>query len=249
MITYLTHVKDVMNNNYIGIKFDKSVIKNYLDDLKEHLGDDYDEYVKNQQNRDRGSYHMTVINVMDYNSLSKSIGMSEFVEQVGKLFTYEIDDLKLMGVGTATNGANTTYFIVGKSDKLDAIRKRYELKEHDFHITIGFKYKDVFGVRKNEVMPKKSKFIDIFRQKFMERENFEFLKQINNWDENPNKEIIPIALKDDHLIIKVDNNLLRIGIIDVTTGSEMRITNKYHDDGDSKRLPLTNIIGFLKEKN
>jgi len=150
MVTYLTHVKDVIGFNYIGIKFDKSLIQTFLSELKEHLGDDYDEYVGNQQKRDENGHHMTIINAGDYVALGKEIGMSEFVEQVSKLFTYEIDDLKLMGLGTATNGTNTTYFVVGKSDKLTAIRNRYALKKHDFHITIGFKHKDVFGQPKDK---------------------------------------------------------------------------------------------------
>jgi hypothetical protein len=248
MIHYLTHVKDVIGQNYIGMKFHKNQIQNFLNDLKEHLGDDYDEFVGNQQKRDSDGHHMTVINVPDYNRLTKDVGMEKFTTEVSKLFTYPIDDLKLMGVGTGTNGINTTYFIVAKSDKLDAIRKRYELNPHDFHITIGFKHKDVFGVQKNTVMKKKSKFIDIFKQKFMERENFHFLKQINNWDENPDKDIIPISLFDDGIVVKVDDTLIKIGLIDTGQGEVMWITNRYPDEKKSKRLPLTEIIRFLQEK-
>jgi len=249
MIHYLTHVKDVIGQNYIGIKFNKTQLTPFLDQLKEHLGDDYEEYVKNQQNRDRGGHHMTVINVRDYNKLTKEIGMDEFTKQVSELFKYPINDLKLMGVGTGTNGTNTTYFVVGKSDKLDAIRKRYDLKEHDFHITIGFKHKDVFGIRKNEVMKKKSKFVDVFREKFMERENFHFLKQIDNWKENPDKDIIPISISDEDLIVKVDDTVLRISLVDLGKGDVLWVTNRYKDEKNLKRMPLTDVIGFLKEKN
>ncbi len=249
MVTYLTHIKDILGQNYIGIKFSKPQIQPFLDELKEHLGDDFDEYVGNQQKRDRDSNHMTVINVGDYNRLTKEIGMAKFVKQVGKLFTYELDDVKLMGVGTATNETNTTYFIVCKSDKLNAIRKRYDLKEHDLHITLGFKHKDVFGQRKNKVMKKRSKFIHLFKQKFMEKENFHFLKEIDNWDENPDKDILPIELTANHILVKVDDNLIRVGLVDGQTGEKMTVTNRYTDEDNRKRLPLTDIIQFLREKN
>jgi hypothetical protein len=58
----------------------------------------------------------------------------------------------MRGVGTATKSGNTTYFIVCKSDKLDAIRSRYDIPKFDFHVTLAFNPKDVFGVPKNKVI-------------------------------------------------------------------------------------------------
>jgi hypothetical protein len=95
---------------------------------------------------------MTVINVMDYNRLSKDMGVDKFINSLELVFDYEIDDLEMLGIGTATKDTNTAYFIVCKSDKLDAIRTRYELPKHDFHVTLGFDAKDVFGVPKNKVI-------------------------------------------------------------------------------------------------
>jgi sulfatase maturation enzyme AslB (radical SAM superfamily) len=67
---------------------------------------------------------------------------------------YEIDDLEMLGVGTAAKGDNRTYFIVCNSDKLDAVRTRFGLGNQDFHTTLGFKDKDVFGVPKNKIIEK-----------------------------------------------------------------------------------------------
>jgi hypothetical protein len=58
----------------------------------------------------------------------------------------------MIGVGQATKETNTAYFIVCESEKLDAIRTRFGLPKHDFHITIGFNPKDVHGVPKNKVL-------------------------------------------------------------------------------------------------
>ena len=151
MIYYLTYLKDSIGQNYLGLKIPNDIVDPYLDELKNHLGDDFETYTHNQQERDNGHYHITVINVADYMRLCKS-GMDEFINSLEPIFHYEIDDLDMRGIGTVTKNTNTTYFIVCDSDKLEAIRTRFDLAQHDFHVTLGFDPKDVFGVRKNEVL-------------------------------------------------------------------------------------------------
>jgi hypothetical protein len=153
MIYYLTYIRDSIGNNYLGINIPYEIVEPYLTKLEEILGEeDYQEFTKNQQTRDSGHHHMTVINVMDYNRLAKGMGFDKFINSLEPIFKYEIDDLEMLGIGTASKGDNTTYFIVCNSDKLDAVRTRYELPKFDFHVTLGFNLKDVFGVRKNEVI-------------------------------------------------------------------------------------------------
>jgi hypothetical protein len=163
MIYYLTHLKDVISNNYLGIDIHKESIQPFLNDLSDIIGDEYVKYTEYQEKRDLGHYHITVINVMEYNSLSKNMGMDKFVNSLDSLFKYEIDDLKMMGVGTAERNGNRAYFIVCQSEKLNAIRQRYNLGKLDFHITLGFFHRDVFGVPKNIVIDKKSKFIKFLK--------------------------------------------------------------------------------------
>ena len=239
---YITHIKDITGNNYLGIKIDQSTIQKFLDELKDHLGDEYDKYITNQQNRDRGSYHATIMNVMDYNRLSNEMGIDKFVNSLDKVFKFPIDDLKMMGVGTAKRNENTTYFVVCKSDKLEAVRKRYELPDHDFHITLGFSHKDVFGVRKNEVMKKKSDLLKLLSDEYLKRENFQFLRNIENWDENPNLEIIPIELKESTFKISVGENTIGIGIVD----GSLRVVCKYKSDNIENRIPTTELIKIFK---
>jgi hypothetical protein len=40
------------------------------------------------------------------------MGMDVFTNSLTRVFKYEIDDLKLMGIGTATRNENRAYFIV-----------------------------------------------------------------------------------------------------------------------------------------
>lgn len=241
MTYYITHIKDITGSNYLGIKIDQSTIQKFLDELKDHLGDEYDKYITNQQNRDRGSHHITVVNVMDYNKLSKESGISNFVNSLDKVFKFPIDDLKMMGVGTAKRNENTTYFVVCKSEKLEAVRRRYELPDHDFHITLGFSHKDVFGVRKNEVMKKKSDLLKLLSTEYLKRENFQFLRNIENWDEDPNLEIIPIELKENIFKILVGENTIGIGIVD----GSLRVVWKQKSENES-RIPTTELIKIFK---
>ena len=153
-MTYnLTYLKDTIGNNYVGINIPEDVVQPHLEKLKEILGEeDFEIFTQNQKMRDHGHYHITVINVMDCNRLSKEMGMSNFVKSVELAFEYPVEDLEMLGVGTASKNNNTAYFIVCQSDSLDAIRTRFNLTKQDFHVTLGFNTKDVFGVPKNLVI-------------------------------------------------------------------------------------------------
>ena len=150
MTYYLTYLKDTIGNNYVGINIPEAVVEPHLEKLKEILGEeDFEIFTQNQKNRDHGRYHITVINVMDCNRLSKEMGMVNFVKSVELAFEYPVEDLELLGLGTASKNDNTAYFIVCSSDSLDAVRTRFNLNKQDFHTTLGFNTKDVFGVPKN----------------------------------------------------------------------------------------------------
>lgn len=150
MTYYLTYLKDTIGNNYVGINIPEAVVEPHLEKLKEILGEeDFQIFTQNQKNRDHGRYHITVINVMDCNRLSKEMGMANFVKSVELAFEYPVEDLELLGLGTASKNDNTAYFIVCSSDSLDAVRTRFNLNKQDFHTTLGFNTKDVFGVPKN----------------------------------------------------------------------------------------------------
>ena len=153
MTYYLTYLRDTIGNNYVGINIPNEVIQPHLEKLKEILGEeDFEIFTQNQKTRDHGHYHITVINVMDCNRLSKEMGMSNFVKSVELAFEYPVEDLEMLGVGMASKNTNTAYFIVCSSDSLDAVRTRFNLPKQDFHATLGFNAKDVFGVPKNLVI-------------------------------------------------------------------------------------------------
>lgn len=245
MTYYCTYIRDILNNNYIGIKIPNEIVQPYLNFLKEEIGEDnYALYTENQQKRDRGDYHITVLNVMEFNKLNKEIGMDKFVNSLDAVFKYEIDDLKLKGVGTATKNENRAYFIVCESEKLNAIRTRYELEPRDFHVTLGFNFKDVFGVRKNEVMKKSSKFLQLLAQEYYKRENWNFIKKIENYNLDPNSEVIPLKIEETFIKVKVDGMFMDVAYLD----DKFWIVTCYSANEDLPRLSETEIAKKLKNK-
>jgi hypothetical protein len=215
MIYYLQYLRDTIGNNYIGIQLPSGTVTPFLSELKSIIGeDDFKSYTDNQQKRDHGDHHITVINVMEYNALSKSMGIDKFINSLEPIFKYEIDDLKMMGVGTAAKNENRSYFIVCDSDKLEAIRDRYELPKQDFHATLGFNFKDVFGIRKNQVLEKEGKFLQLLKQEYYKNDNWEFIKSIGNFNLSKDKELIPVDLSDSKIKFKCDSNYTEIGLLD-----------------------------------
>jgi hypothetical protein len=240
-----THITDSIGNNFLGIKINKDLVNPFLDELKDILETEYDEFVNYQQRRDHGSYHITVLNVIEYNKLIKEMGMDKFVSSLDIIFKYEIDDLKMMGLGTAEKNGNRSYFVVCKSDKLNSIRKRYNLDEKDLHITLGFRFKDVSGVSKNEVIKKETKFLKLLRQEFNKDDNWNFVKNISNFDLDIKSELIPISISDTSMLFKCQNYYINITWLE--SSRNFWITNKYPVDVDLPRLPETEISKIINK--
>lgn len=244
MIHKIEYITDVIGNNYLGIDIKGNTIQPFLNELKDILGDDYLKYTELQQLRDHNKHHITLINVMEYNKLSKELGMDKFINSLDKVLEYPIDDLKMLGVGTAVKNENRAYFIVCKSDKLDAVRNRYGLEPRDLHITIGFKYKDLFGVRKNEVMKKSGKFLKLLSQEFRKNENWNFIRGIENFDLDIKEEIIPVKLDETKIKFKCDGYFIDVSFLE--KGERFWVLTKYPINKDLPRLPETEIKKIFK---
>jgi hypothetical protein len=241
----IEYLKDVVGNNYLGIKFQSGEIAKFLEQLKEFISaEEFEIYTQNQQKRDSGWYHLTVINVADFNNLSKTLGTDKFLNSLDKVFDLEITDLNLLGLGTTTKNENRAYFVVCNSNQLKMVRDMYELPEHDFHITLGFKWKDVFGVRKNIVLQGQSKFLKVLRSEFLKKENFNFVKQIKNFTENPECEIIPLSISDNFLKVQCGDSIMDIGLLEGE--NKLFIFTLYKKSREVSRLPLTEIIRILQ---
>ena len=239
MIHRVEYLKDILGSNYIGINVPIQIVSPFLDRLKNVLGDEYDVYIKNQQNRDNGHYHITVINVMDYNRLSKEMGIDKFINSLESVFDFDFDDVQFLGLGKAQKQDNKSYFIVVRSEKLQEVRRKYGLSEQDFHVTLGFKWKDVFGVRKNEIIKESEPFLKLLKKSYYNNhETFDFVKEIENFEGDSEQEIEPIEIKETTATFRNGkNDYITVSLID----NEFRITNKYQDFSNKPILSHTLI--------
>lgn len=197
MIKYIENIKDIMGNYFIGINIYKDAVYPFLEQLKDLLEDEYEEYIEYQKRRDMDHYHITVIRPMEISNLEKKYGMVKFRNFIEHDFDYKIDDIQFLGIGKAENNNNKAFFIVVKSEKIQAIRKNWDLEPIDLHITLGFKYKDVFDVPKNKVLKIDLAFTKLFKKYYYDdNEDFEWVKYLQNFDGDENYDIKIISLKD-----------------------------------------------------
>jgi len=112
-------------------------------------------YVRNREERDGSSHHVTLISPEDNRFLKKTLGLSN--RQVGRRIK-EIQDqiaglpvtgMRDVGLGRASSGNNEVFFVVIDWPEGDKIRLECGLPKKDFHITLGFKISDIHGVSKD----------------------------------------------------------------------------------------------------
>lgn len=225
------YIKDTVGNNYLGISIWSTMIYPYIQQLREILGDSTDEYIKYQQDRDHGRNHITVINAADYNRLSKQYGIDKFVNSLEPILSHDFNDIRFMGIGTAERNGNRCYFIVVKSEQLQEVRRKYGLNDFDFHITIGFKYKDVHGVRKNEVMNISDPFLKLLKQKYYNNETFDFVKDIDGYELDNDIRVEPIKIEDTSATFRCGMDYITIVLID----GSFKVVCKWQD---SNKIPI-----------
>jgi hypothetical protein len=242
---YLEILKDTLGQNYVGIVFSLEEISPFLDQMKDHLGDSFEEYHNLQQTRDGGKHHMTFMSVMEFQKSSKSIGYDKFSSYLDHLMKVNFDDIKLMGLGSAEKAGNKCFFVVLKSELLDESRTNLGLDSKDFHITLGFKWKDVHGVPKNQVMSKVNSFLKKLKSEyFSEGETFEFIKGIKNFDLNFYKQIEPIEINETNAIFRCgENDYIQISLVD----DSISITGKWQDTNKLPILSQTLVERKLKQ--
>lgn len=237
MIQYVQYLKDNLDNNFLGIKIFEDGIEPYMTRLSQILGDQFEIYTKNKKILDRGEFFIEVVSVFEYDRLIHELGMDNFINSLESVFDYEVDDIKFLGLGKAQLSSNTSYFIVVRSQKLEDIRDKYELPKIDFHITLGFKWKDVKGVRKNQIIKEKSNFIQLLSDDFYKHdETFEFIKNIENFSGDSELEVEPIKIEENWATFRIGRNLYFIVAL---VENKFRITAEWFGKSDTPILSNT----------
>lgn len=131
------------NQDYLAVDIPIEQMQHYEHFLSTQIGLDA---IENKHRRDRGHFHVTVLNAMQYGKLKKfnPEGFNNLLKHLGKTFEFFS-----YGIGLAQKENNQAWFVVCENPELQALRIELNITEkQDFHITLAFEQKDVFGLSK-----------------------------------------------------------------------------------------------------
>ncbi len=143
----ISQLKDSQGNVYLGAIVSKAELSLYLVQLEQHLSDEFTGYREQQAKRDHQQFHLTLINPIEYKTIDKAL-----INKVLKAHLFSNNqatlNVTLLGLGNVNKDNKSTYFVVAQSDNGQLIRQQLLLKRKDFHVTLGFKPSDIYGVSK-----------------------------------------------------------------------------------------------------
>lgn len=130
-----------MKNSYLGLPL---VLSNALVEYREKANEfarKAGEISFEESLKDRGEFHITVINPQEFKQIKLS--QQEILKLAQEVTT---DDLIFEGLGRAysLSQKDVAYFIVCTWPSADHFRQKLNLPSYEYHLTLGFKEKDVF---------------------------------------------------------------------------------------------------------
>ncbi|WP_375331834.1 hypothetical protein [Candidatus Tisiphia endosymbiont of Temnostethus pusillus] len=128
-------------HQYLEGAIPNEAVEPYLKHLKTILSPkDYKKYTQNQQKRDAGKYHITIVRPDEYKALNQ-----DFSSFIG----YPMS-VRCFGIGNIKEGDNETYFLVCQSQNAANLRQHLKLPTQNFHVTLGYKETDIFDRPKDK---------------------------------------------------------------------------------------------------
>ena len=124
---------------YIGIKVSDTdtAVCDCITIMRSILGKDAETYARNQRDRDRGAYHITLVIPREYTHDADVI-IGNTVSCVAT------------GLGHARNDRSQAYFVVIHAPAAQELRARLGMAPRDLHVTLGFDPKDVHDRPKDD---------------------------------------------------------------------------------------------------
>lgn len=132
-------LKDIYDQTYIGLEINEKDISKYIQNLKNYLGADYENYYSFKEQRDGEKYHLTIVSPIEYRKLEK-MGIN--------IPPFEGGKPNFLGIGKAEKDEKSAYYIIVDYPDGNRFRDMLGLEPKDFHITLGFVVGDVHGVGK-----------------------------------------------------------------------------------------------------
>lgn len=136
-------IYDKNKQPYLSLVVPDELVDSYNNALREYIVG-ADSCIEKKQIRDSGSSHITVVSAAEFGKIKKIAP-----EKLEKVLGLKQVDVFCSGIGSVSAGQNATYFSLVSSGYLDTIRDGLGLGKKDFHITLGFKEKDLHNYRKD----------------------------------------------------------------------------------------------------
>jgi hypothetical protein len=134
----ISELQDSSGLVYLGAEVTEVELSHYLSQLKDVLGEEhYAIYRQHQAARDHQSFHVTLVNPYEYQTINKE-----------KLNISQKIRVTLHGLGKVEKEDKASYFVVASSSDGQFMRQNLLLKNKDFHVTLGFYPNDIYGVSK-----------------------------------------------------------------------------------------------------
>ncbi len=139
---------DSQGQVYLGALVSRAELLPYLAQLKTILTGDFERFRANQAARDQQSFHLTLINPIEYQHVDKQLVEQLLSPSINVNFSSQLQ-VRLLGLGKAENAGKSSYFVVAQSNDAQLIRQRFLLNHKDFHVTLGFDPSDIYDVKKD----------------------------------------------------------------------------------------------------
>lgn len=136
-------IQDSKGQDYIAATVDNEYMQSFESMMKLHnLQDELDKKL----NRDKGLYHITVVNVAETHLLKKNNQFDKIAQEfINKPFTFYV-----YGIGKIEIENDKSYHVVVDNPEINTILKNNNIKEKNLHITMGFSDKDLHKKPKNK---------------------------------------------------------------------------------------------------
>jgi hypothetical protein len=136
-------LKDKIGQSYLAVDIGEEQYSSFAQFM---LSNNFHQDVERKLTRDKGCYHVTLINAAQWGDLTKRELADEVLQSLnGKELSFICH-----GIGRAEKEGHNAHFVILENQEINQFRAKYNLKPHDFHMTLAFNEKDVHGVPKNK---------------------------------------------------------------------------------------------------
>ncbi|KAF0973492.1 hypothetical protein FDP41_008196 [Naegleria fowleri] len=154
----------VFNGGYLGLSGE--IVEIFCETFKPHIEKHVPkEYQKKKDDRDKSSHHHITLmlkedvkkalealpnvfpDFLPPNANAESLNIEHLLNVMAQNVNFS--EIKCLGIGRQAKGSDETLFLVVEWPSANSFLQKVNATTRDFHITLGFKDKDIHGVAKN----------------------------------------------------------------------------------------------------